>query len=358
MDINTRLELSYYQEIASINDSHHVFLVQHRETRKIFVKKVLTTYNLPVYQSLMKHPIPGLPHLYLLYEENGKLTIIEEYISGDTIEELLEQNGAMQENLVIQYISGLCDILTTMHNRKPAIIHRDIKPSNVILSPNGQVYLLDLNAARENIAKEEDTVLLGTKGYAAPEQYGFGSSSVRTDIYALGMLMNTMLWGEFKHDVFPSSRLTPVIHYCIQLNPENRYRQVSQVKESLINNRVITKQPQQKTWRRFLPPGFRTNNPLHMLIAVVVYLSITVLSISLQVENVYGAALIFERVICFTMLFSIIACIFNYLNIQSIVPLCDNPNRFAKILGIFSLTVCVLAVQLLILYYAETVVFK
>lgn len=357
MNIETRLKLSFYQEIASINESHRIFLVQHRETKKIFVKKILTTYNLSVYQSLMEHPIPGLPHLYLLHEENGELTIIEEYISGDTIEELLTKNGAMQENLVVKYISELCDILTTMHNRKPAIIHRDIKPSNVIIAPNGRVYLLDLNAARENISKDEDTVLLGTKGYAAPEQYGFGSSSIRTDIYALGMLMNTMLWGDFKRDVFPHSNLSSVIHNCIQLNPENRYLMVSQVKDSFHKSQEVPEAPR-KAWLRFLPPGFRTNNPSHMLIAAVVYLIIICLCCVLEVEGVHGEALIFERFLCFTMFFSIIACAFNYLNIQRLMPLCSHPKRLVRILGIFLLTICVLTIQLIILYYAETVVFK
>lgn len=357
MNIETRLKLSYYQEIASINEAHRISLVQHRESKKIFVKKILTRYNLPVYQSLMEHPISGLPHIYLLYEENGELTIIEEYVSGNTIEEILIQNGAIDENLVTKYVSELCDILTTMHNRKPAIIHRDIKPSNVILSPNGHIFLLDLNAARENITKEEDTMLLGTKGYAAPEQYGFGSSSIRTDIYALGMLINTMLWGEFKRDVFPSSRLSLVIKNCIQLNPEGRYKQVSQVKKSLIKGHEATELPG-KSWQRFIPPGFRTKKPLHMIIASIVYGLIAWLSLTLEVKDTYGAALFFERIMCLTMFCSIIACIFNYLNIQRMIPLCNHQNKCVRLFGTILLIMCILVIELFFMIYIEAVVFK
>ena len=94
----------------------------------------------------------------------------------------------------------LCNILEALHSMTPPIIHRDIKPSNIIITSYNYAMLLDFNAAKQFSGQNEsDTVLIGTPGYAAPEQYGFGSSSPKTDIYSLGIVLREML-----------DRITPV----------------------------------------------------------------------------------------------------------------------------------------------------
>ena len=201
MDLSERLAISYYKEIADINENHKVYLVQHQETKKIYVKKVLDVFNLDIYRKLRALSIQGIPQIIECCPVDDQLILIEEYVSGTSLEELLAYKKVTCHD-VLHYICDICTVLEHLHSLEPPIIHRDIKPSNIIITGYNRAVLLDFNAAKfysEHMA--EDTVLLGTKGYAAPEQYGFGSSDTRTDIYALGVLMNVMLTGKTQREI-------------------------------------------------------------------------------------------------------------------------------------------------------------
>ena len=189
MDIESRLEISFFENIVPLNEKHHIFLVRHRESGKICVKKILSVYNKTVYDQLKEKPVPGIPKIIALYEENNTLILIEEYISGSTLQHLLDEGSGLSESEIDSYICQLCDIVSRLHSFDPPIIHRDIKPSNVLITPSGNVFLIDFNASRPEIAKDEDTSLLGTKGYAAPEQYGFGSSDKKPTSMQLECLL-------------------------------------------------------------------------------------------------------------------------------------------------------------------------
>ena len=107
-----------------------------------------------------------------------------------------------------------------------AAVHRDIKPENVIMRGRRAV-LIDFDAARLHKPEQEsDTQVLGTTGFAAPEQYGLSQSDVRTDIYALGVLMNVMLTGEHPSKRLAEGRMGRVIERCTRVNPEKRYKDV------------------------------------------------------------------------------------------------------------------------------------
>ena len=120
----------------------------------------------------------------------------------------------------------LCCSVEELHAVQPPIIHRDIKPSNIIVTDLQEVKLLDMNAAHlSHPDKKEDTVLMGTRGYAAPEQYGFGQSDVRTDVYALGKLMEQMGAG--------NGRYARIIRKATQVDPKRRYQSVMQLEAAL-----------------------------------------------------------------------------------------------------------------------------
>lgn len=238
------LPISYYHEIADLNSEHKISVVQHINNKKIYVKKEIDIYNFNVFSQLFNNPIKNTPRIYALYENNDKLIVIEEYISGETLVEVLEICGTLPESDVICYAILLCDILTSMHSFNPPIIHRDIKPSNTILTEDGRIVLLDFNAAKiESNNKHRDTILLGTEDFAAPEQFGFGSSTPQTDIYALGVLMNTLLTGSSSTETIASGRLNSIIERCLQLNPKDRYSSANALKAALIKltNRSIFK---------------------------------------------------------------------------------------------------------------------
>ena len=334
MNIDQRLELSYFQTIAELNHEHEVFLVQHSKNKKIFVKKILRIYNLDVFRYLFEHPIQGIPRIFLLSEDKGVLTIIEEYISGNTLEEILEVGGPMPERLVGKYISELLAILEQLHQVRPAIIHRDIKPSNIIITPKDHVMLIDLNASRSDVKKEEDTRLLGTKGYAAPEQYGFASSDPRTDLYAVGMLMNTMLWGRFEQVIFPKSIYTPLIRNCTQMNPKDRYKDATKLRKS-IHSPYDEGNTAGSDWRRFLPPGFRKGVFIHTVAAICGYIEIVFFCIALfSVDGVTSLGQIIASISLILTLIGMVLISSNYLNVQSFVPLCRSENVFLRYLGV------------------------
>lgn len=133
----------------------------------------------------------GIPRIIEYLEEDNRLILIEEYISGCSLQDMID-DGKLSLTDIFCYMLELCNILEILHAHSPAIIHRDIKPSNIIITNYNKAVLLDFNAAKYYSEQEKDTMLLGTQGYAAPEQYGFGASSPQTDIYSLGILLKEM----------------------------------------------------------------------------------------------------------------------------------------------------------------------
>ncbi|MCQ2537563.1 MAG: protein kinase, partial [Lachnospiraceae bacterium] len=279
----------------------------------------------------MNHPVNGTPRIYCLHEENNELTLIEEYISGNTLAELLQDGQPISESTAAEYTLELCSIIESLHKFNPPIIHRDIKPSNVIITPNNHVVLIDLNAARSSTLREEDTVLLGTKGYAAPEQYGFGSSNIQTDIYAIGMLFNTMLRGEFSHNIVVDSRYHGIIDRCTRINPKERFRNITQLRQKI---RKAQKSPYGSSkWRRFLPPGFRSLNPVHMIIATPVYVFVFFIFTTIEFKDMNTFELWLDRIMLILASLTVISCCTNYLNIQRFMPLCSSSKKLVRILG-------------------------
>lgn len=325
MDIDNRLALSYYHPIATINESHKVYLVQHQETKKVFVKKELSVYNLEVFTFLKDHPIEGIPQIELLYEDQGTLTVIEEYVTGQTLQELVA-NQPLDESHILKYTINLCEIVEKLHNFNPPMIHRDIKPSNILISSTDSVILLDFNAAKNfhNI-HSEDTVLLGTQGYAAPEQYGFGSSRPQTDIYSIGVVLKKLIVSLPKNKT-----LEAIADKCTQLDPDDRYAHVSLLKEDLLA--CLPKKTIQTTNKSWIP-GFRSGNPWKMIVACIYYLFSLTLSLVAEFHEKYFVEEIFAKLTMLCMLLAPIVVIFNVKNIHSIIPLCKNENKVYAFLG-------------------------
>lgn len=338
MDYEARLSISFYREVASINQEHKISLVQHRETNKFYVKKILDVYNADVYRQLQETPVKGIPQIYALFEDGNNLTVIEEYISGETLQEHLNKYGVLSPDIVAGYIIQLCDILSTLHNLKPAIIHRDIKPSNIMVTPSGQIVLLDLNAAKYvDFTKSEDTALLGTKGFAAPEQYGFGSSTIQTDVYAVGVLINILLTGTLPNQGIAGGKFNPIIQKSTKLRPNDRYRTMYSLKEAVLDLDLCKENsylPKKTYTGSFLPPGYRNKNVFHIAVATLGYIMIFWLGCSYEPTNATLSTLIIDRVCLTLMMLAMVFFICNYKNIQSFFPLCSSQNKFIKIVGI------------------------
>lgn len=219
------LELSEYREIRPIDGREGIILVESRENGTLYIKKLLTTYNKSVYAYLRDNPIGHMPRIVRMYESKNCLIVIEEFIEGITVEKMLEE-GPVPEKRAVAIAIDICKILDQLHSLSTPIIHRDIKPANIIVSPQGEVYLLDMNVAKWfDPAQVDDTRYMGTQYYAAPEQvgYGFSASSAKSDIYAVGMLLNVMLTGHFPKEEKASGKIWDVIERCIRLDADKRY---------------------------------------------------------------------------------------------------------------------------------------
>ncbi len=187
---------------------------------------------------------PGLPAIYDFFEEEDTLFLIMTYIEGETLRQILRRDGAQPIELVIDWGRQLCSILGYLHSRKPPIIYRDLKPDNIMLRPDGKLVLIDFGIAV--IGESNELSCLGTKGYAAPEQYISGATiDVRTDIYALGMTLYQLATGE----QFIKSQNDPeiigcsspqqnevfeqIIEKCTQVDPEQRFQAINELQNTL-----------------------------------------------------------------------------------------------------------------------------
>jgi len=291
----------------------------------LYVKKLLKIYDYEVYIYLRDHHISDTPYIYELIETDEGLYVIEEYLSGETLEDILKK-GPIEEERAVSVIRQLCTILDSFHNSPLHIVHRDIKPSNIMISPDGHVKLLDMNAAKV-IDKNavQDTNLIGTFHYAAPEQFGFSPSDARTDIYAQGVLLNKMLTGHFPNEQLAEGRLRQVICKCTMMDPEMRFSSVRDLmfsvgtfpgpEDSTRLFEQINKEKEEpeggngKIIRYYLPLGFRTLRPGCMVIASLLYALFIIASLSVSVRNADAVEVWLNRIgLMISFLMSFMVC--------------------------------------------------
>ena len=192
---------------------------------RIYIRKTLP-YENHAYLALRDLQAEQLLRIYQVLLAEGKTYIIEEYISGTTLQELLDKRGQLVEAQVRDIAMQLTEALAVLHKQK--IIHRDIKPANIILRENGQAVLIDFGAARV-LTREgaRDTCILGTPYFAPPEQYGFAATDVRSDFYALGMTLRELL-GDSYH-----GSLEQAIERCTEFDPKRRVASAAELQELL-----------------------------------------------------------------------------------------------------------------------------
>ena len=315
MTLQEELQLSYYKQISILNASHNVFLVQHVETGKLYVKKILSVYDKAVYDELCEYPLENTPRIYAVVEDDSRLIIIEEYINGETLEEIVQRDGPLSESYAVQILMQLCVIVNGLHSYFPPIIHRDLKPSNVIVSNDGIVKLLDMNAAKHYKGSSgEDTQLIGTVGYAAPEQYGFGESSVQTDIYALGVLLNNLVTGDIPKRSLATGQIGHIVEKCTAIDPNDRYQNAAELFSALEKYRPFDK-TKAALFIKWLPPGFRTLNPVKMLLSGFLYVIFFMVAMQLDVKNAPLGKEWIDKVFFLVFFLVAVAFIGNYMDI-------------------------------------------
>lgn len=355
MTFSDECALACYEQIAAINENHGVYLVQHKQSKNIFIKKILTVYNTSVFQTLREHHIKGTPEIYEVIEDGEKLIIIEEYISGNTLKSILDNGNLFSEDQALSIIKQLCGILREMHNASPVIIHRDIKPSNIILTSDGDVKLIDMNAAKVHLAnKSEDTALIGTVGYAAPEQYGFGASGVQADIYSVGILLNELLTGEPPKKHLAEGHLGQVIQKCTMMDPKDRYLSIDELVCD-IEPQKLSSHPKAYRSSQYMIPGFRSGNPTNMIIAVLGYGIILLLGLTLTVQTAQTSLHLWvERLFFIGCAILVVFFTCNYLNIWTSFRIDRIRNPIFKVLAVLLIDAGAVLVLLLIMAIVES----
>lgn len=218
---------------------------------------------------------PALPRITDLVNENETLYVVMDYIEGESLSRIIKEQGAQNQDDVIEWGKQLCDVLDYLHTRTPPVIYRDMKPGNVMLKPDGTIKVIDFGIAREyreeqseDKGKVDDTTMLGTKGYAAPEQFGgLGQTDARTDVYCLGATLYHLLTGkspaEPPYVMHPirqinasfSPGLEKIIAKATQQNPDNRYDSCAEMLYELEHFEVaddVHRKKLRNTWRAFV----------------------------------------------------------------------------------------------------------
>lgn len=380
MTLEEESRLSFYRELTVLDEKKNIVLVQDRRNSELCVKKTLDIYSRDVYEQLASVRIEGVPAVKECVADDGKLIVVEEYVQGRSLKQVLDEHGLLNEEQAYEIAVQLVDILVRLHQLEPAIVHRDIKPSNIIIEKNGHVNLIDFNAARHvNADTNEDTRMLGTVYFAAPEQFGFGQSDERTDIYGLGATINYIMTGDKPGAGIAECRFSDILKKCLMVDAKDRYQSAEELRGVLdMLNYSIVQDNRKKaetafgkdntisvvrtyrnirdiivkmyrkyqkrnydidtSWRRYLLPGFRRLNVVYCLIALVWYAVIVWMTITFAVTDsktgipVTGGELTMYKIAVFVLLFGMTMWFGNYLNIRRKLPGMKKINVLSTIL--------------------------
>lgn len=220
------------------DDKINISLILYGDYKSPCILKICKNRDLSAVCEKMKHiRHPNLVVVYDYVYENSNTYVIEEYINGMTLREIMKRHGTYNEEQTIEIIKNVCRGLKLLHNQEPPIIHNDIKTSNIIIKDDGMIKLFDFDIARlyrEDATK--NTRLFGTEEYAAPEHFGYGQSEPRTDIYSLGVTMHEMLTGEMldvNHKISYEGILKNVLEKCVKIDKEQRWENINTLMREL-----------------------------------------------------------------------------------------------------------------------------
>ncbi|MGL5068353.1 MAG: serine/threonine-protein kinase [Sarcina sp.] len=227
-------EIGLYSEIKTILTGK-VYVVEYEVTNQFYIKKILNKENLKAYENLKRIKCKHRAKIIECFVVDDNIIVIEELVNGRTIDNILKIEEISKEE-AIRVSIGVCNGLVDIHMMENPIIHRDIKPSNVMINNDGTVKLIDFDAARvSNELNNRDTRLIGTQGYASPEQFGFAQTDIRSDIYSIGVLLNYMILKKFPTDEIVKGDIRQVIEKATQIDRAYRYQTIYELKEALGN---------------------------------------------------------------------------------------------------------------------------
>ena len=216
--------------LLSRKNDGEVLHLRHKTLERDVVIRCYET-PIPAYDFLKTVQHPNIPVVYDTVLLDDGQAVFEEFVDGMTVADILK-NGNYTYRGAKKLMCEVCAALCFLHHNN--IIHRDIKPENIIVCDSGAVKLVDFNASRRfDAVKRTDTEVLGTVGYAPPEQQGIAQSGDKADIYALGVLLNVMLTGKHPSEALAKGKAGKIVLKCTQIDPKSRFLSVERLIEAL-----------------------------------------------------------------------------------------------------------------------------
>ncbi|MGN0553716.1 MAG: serine/threonine protein kinase, partial [Oscillospiraceae bacterium] len=235
----TDIAVGEYELLSKIKTSGNseLFLLYDRICgRKVLMKSGKTDMIENEARLMSKLSGKGIPEVYSCFEKDGKAYLFRQYIEGKSLHERIVSDRAFSQKETIKIGIEICEIISKLHCSDPPIIHRDIKSDNIIITDDGEIFIIDLGISREyDPAASRDTQVMGTPLNAPPEQFGYGQTDERSDVYALGVLLCELVTGSESSDLSElPHELAPIIKRCTEFAPDKRYRNAAECKYALL----------------------------------------------------------------------------------------------------------------------------
>lgn len=194
--------------------------------------------EMEIMKKMADRKLSGIPKAYRIFEENGEVYLVREYIEGMSLAQMVLQKGGISEAEIYRISRKICQTAEQFQNPDEPMIHRDIKPENIVVTPGGEVVFIDFGTMR-SYKKDgsRDTFVVGTRGTAAPEQYGYTQTDQRTDVYAIGQTMLYMVSESYEKNQLSecavSRRMKKIIEKACSFEPDKRYGDAAQLRRAV-----------------------------------------------------------------------------------------------------------------------------
>ena len=194
--------------------------------------------EMEILQKLTEMGLTGIPKAYRIFEENGGVYFLREYIEGTPLSQMVMQKGGIQERELCKISLKICQAVEEFQKLEDPMIHRDIKPENIVVTPTGETVFIDFGTMRSyKKDSQRDTFVVGTRGTAAPEQYGYRQTDQRTDVYAIGQTMLYMVTESYELDQLSeckiSRKLKKIIEKACSFEPDKRYADAAELRKAI-----------------------------------------------------------------------------------------------------------------------------
>lgn len=360
-----KLNNNGYRFISFINEEKGLMKVSHDKTdNAVFVAKKIRAISVDIYSRLQNYRFAGIPEIFDIIRADDYMIVIEQLIDGQNLGEMIEEDRNYLKHVdnIDHIIAELLNTLEELSSATPVIIHRDIKPDNIMIDNDKKVFLIDFSISRElDGDKVRDTIAMGTRGFAAPEQYGFSESDIRTDFYGLGATIKYILDNvDMDRSYLPDNERLKLIEdftaKCMMMDKKDRFQNVREIRRFLgykqpedikvgdkktvraDKNRIRSRKSEtgNKTNEidkkySYALPGFRTKKPEKMVLATFGYslvFAFSILAGFVEVDGYNGLSEseiyfinILTSILTFLVLLIVIFFLFNYRGMKDSFPI-------------------------------------